>query len=254
MTLGFTALTVRTAVHQLGSVTSLSDLVGTANLAPVPAAVGPKRSGHRRGRHRRLHRGRHRQHPDPEADPGRHRLPALRRHVRDLAAVDRRGQRAQPGLQLGHRDRRAARPAAGGRADAAAAGRRAALGAVGEGRRGQHRRQRRRLVGLPALLLRPAPLRRRGQQQAVPEPARRVQDPVRPAAAAAVRPAHAPAGDRDQVLRPVRLELRLPRPAGPAGRGGRPARLRVRAGPGQGQPGRQGQAEDRARSGSSSPG
>ena len=44
MTLGFTALTVRTAVHQLGSVTSLSDLVGTANLAPVPAAVGPKRA------------------------------------------------------------------------------------------------------------------------------------------------------------------------------------------------------------------
>jgi lysophospholipase L1-like esterase len=44
MTLGFTALTVRTAVHQLGSVTSLSDLVGTANLAPVPAAVGPQRA------------------------------------------------------------------------------------------------------------------------------------------------------------------------------------------------------------------
>jgi lysophospholipase L1-like esterase len=44
MTLGFTALTVRTAVHQLGSITSLSDLVGTANLAPVPAAIGPKRA------------------------------------------------------------------------------------------------------------------------------------------------------------------------------------------------------------------
>jgi lysophospholipase L1-like esterase len=45
VTLGFTALTVRTAVDQLGSVTSLSDLVGTANLAPVPGAVGPKRTG-----------------------------------------------------------------------------------------------------------------------------------------------------------------------------------------------------------------
>jgi lysophospholipase L1-like esterase len=44
VTLGFTALTVRTAVDQLGSVTSLSDLVGTANLAPVPGAVGPKRT------------------------------------------------------------------------------------------------------------------------------------------------------------------------------------------------------------------
>ena len=44
VTLGFTALTVRTAVDQLGSVTSLSDLVGTANLAPVPDAVGPKRT------------------------------------------------------------------------------------------------------------------------------------------------------------------------------------------------------------------
>jgi lysophospholipase L1-like esterase len=44
LTLGFTALTVRTAVHELGSVTSLSDLVGPANLAPVPAAVGPKRA------------------------------------------------------------------------------------------------------------------------------------------------------------------------------------------------------------------
>lgn len=44
VTLGFTALTVRTAVDQLGSVTSLSDLVGTANLVPVPAPVGPARS------------------------------------------------------------------------------------------------------------------------------------------------------------------------------------------------------------------
>ena len=44
VTLGFTALTVRTAVDQLGSVTSLSDLVGTANLVPVPSPVGPKRT------------------------------------------------------------------------------------------------------------------------------------------------------------------------------------------------------------------
>jgi lysophospholipase L1-like esterase len=44
VTLGFTALTVRTAVDQLGSVTSLSDLVGTAKLAPIPAAVGPTRA------------------------------------------------------------------------------------------------------------------------------------------------------------------------------------------------------------------
>ena len=44
VTVGFTALTVRTAVDQLGSVTSLSDLVGTANLVPVPAAVGPTRT------------------------------------------------------------------------------------------------------------------------------------------------------------------------------------------------------------------
>jgi lysophospholipase L1-like esterase len=44
MTLGFTALTVRTAVQQLGSVSSLSDLVGTANLAPVPATVGKARA------------------------------------------------------------------------------------------------------------------------------------------------------------------------------------------------------------------
>ncbi len=44
VTLGFTALTVRTAIDQLGSVTSLSDLVGTANLIPVPAPVGPTRT------------------------------------------------------------------------------------------------------------------------------------------------------------------------------------------------------------------
>lgn len=44
VTLGFTALTVRTAVDQLGSITSLSDLVGTANLVPVPGPVGPARS------------------------------------------------------------------------------------------------------------------------------------------------------------------------------------------------------------------
>jgi hypothetical protein len=44
VTLGFTALTVRTAVDQLGSITSLSDLVGTVRLAPLPGAVGPKRT------------------------------------------------------------------------------------------------------------------------------------------------------------------------------------------------------------------
>jgi lysophospholipase L1-like esterase len=44
VTLGFTALTVRTAVDQLSSITSLSDLVGTVRLAPLPGAVGPKRT------------------------------------------------------------------------------------------------------------------------------------------------------------------------------------------------------------------
>jgi lysophospholipase L1-like esterase len=42
-TLGFTALTVRTAVRELGSVSSLSDLVGTATVAQVPDPVGPPR-------------------------------------------------------------------------------------------------------------------------------------------------------------------------------------------------------------------
>ena len=42
---GFTALTVSTAVRQLGGVTSLSDLVGTARLAPVPPTAGPPRTG-----------------------------------------------------------------------------------------------------------------------------------------------------------------------------------------------------------------
>lgn len=45
VTLGFTALTVRTAVRSLGSITSLSDLVGTATVAQVPAPVGPARTG-----------------------------------------------------------------------------------------------------------------------------------------------------------------------------------------------------------------
>jgi lysophospholipase L1-like esterase len=42
---GFTALTVSSAARQLGRVTSLSDLVGTAKLAPVPVTVGPQRTG-----------------------------------------------------------------------------------------------------------------------------------------------------------------------------------------------------------------
>ena len=42
---GFTALTVVSAARQLGRVRSLSDLVGTANLAPVPVTVGPQRTG-----------------------------------------------------------------------------------------------------------------------------------------------------------------------------------------------------------------
>ena len=42
---GFTALTVVSASRQLGRVKSLSDLVGTANLAPVPVSVGPQRTG-----------------------------------------------------------------------------------------------------------------------------------------------------------------------------------------------------------------
>ncbi len=40
----FTALTVVTAVQQLGDIKSLSDLVGTANVAPVPVSVGTKRT------------------------------------------------------------------------------------------------------------------------------------------------------------------------------------------------------------------
>jgi hypothetical protein len=40
----FTALTVISASRQLDQVTSLSDLVGTAKLAPVPITVGPKRT------------------------------------------------------------------------------------------------------------------------------------------------------------------------------------------------------------------
>jgi lysophospholipase L1-like esterase len=42
---GFTALTVTTVASELGRVTSLSDLVGTARLAPVPDTVGPRRVG-----------------------------------------------------------------------------------------------------------------------------------------------------------------------------------------------------------------
>lgn len=45
VTLGCTALTVRTAVRSLGSITSLSDLVGTATVAQVPDPVGPTRTG-----------------------------------------------------------------------------------------------------------------------------------------------------------------------------------------------------------------
>lgn len=45
VTAGSTALTVRTAVKELSNVTSLSDLVGTAKLVPVPQAVGPRRTG-----------------------------------------------------------------------------------------------------------------------------------------------------------------------------------------------------------------
>jgi lysophospholipase L1-like esterase len=44
VTAAFTALTVVSAAHQLGKVTSLSDLVGTAKLAPVPITVGAKRT------------------------------------------------------------------------------------------------------------------------------------------------------------------------------------------------------------------
>ena len=44
VTAGFTALTVVTAVRQLGDVRSLSDLVGTSNVAPVPVTVGTPRT------------------------------------------------------------------------------------------------------------------------------------------------------------------------------------------------------------------
>jgi len=44
VTAAFTALTVVSAAHQLGEVRSLSDLVGTAKLAPVPITVGAKRT------------------------------------------------------------------------------------------------------------------------------------------------------------------------------------------------------------------
>jgi lysophospholipase L1-like esterase len=44
VTAAFTALTVVSATHQLGKVRSLSDLVGTAKLAPVPITVGVKRT------------------------------------------------------------------------------------------------------------------------------------------------------------------------------------------------------------------
>jgi lysophospholipase L1-like esterase len=44
VTTGFTAVTAVTAAHQLGQVGSLSDLVGTARLAPVPVTVGPGRA------------------------------------------------------------------------------------------------------------------------------------------------------------------------------------------------------------------
>jgi lysophospholipase L1-like esterase len=45
ITAGFTALTVSSAVRQLGQISSLSDLVGQAKIAPVPAVVGPTRTG-----------------------------------------------------------------------------------------------------------------------------------------------------------------------------------------------------------------
>lgn len=44
VTAGFTALTVRTAVEELGSITSLADLVGTATVAQVPDPAGPVRT------------------------------------------------------------------------------------------------------------------------------------------------------------------------------------------------------------------
>lgn len=45
VTLGSTALTVRTAISELGKVNSLADLVGTATVAQVPDPVGPVRTG-----------------------------------------------------------------------------------------------------------------------------------------------------------------------------------------------------------------
>jgi lysophospholipase L1-like esterase len=45
VTVAFTALTVVSAAHQLGRMKSLSDLVGNANLAPLPLSVGPQRTG-----------------------------------------------------------------------------------------------------------------------------------------------------------------------------------------------------------------
>jgi lysophospholipase L1-like esterase len=45
VTSGFTAFTVVSAARQLGQVKSLSDLVGAANLAPIPLTVGRQRAG-----------------------------------------------------------------------------------------------------------------------------------------------------------------------------------------------------------------
>jgi hypothetical protein len=224
-------------VHQLGSSASLSDLVGTANLAPVPAAVGPKRA-------------------DTDVvvigdstAAGIGNTP-IQKPTREDIACQRSADAYATSLQsiagvsvlnlacssatvsqrlLGPQP--AAGPTLPPQVGVLRSVQSAKVVVVSIGRND---------VGWSDFLRYCYGLPRCDDEASNKLFQSRldcVQDPVRPAAAAAVRPAHAPAGDRHQVLRPAGLELRLPALQDPQAEAGGPPGYGFGPDPGQGQPG-----------------
>ena len=253
MTLGFTALTVRTAVHQLGSVTSLSDLVGTANLAPVPAAVGPKRVDtdvvvigdstaagigntplrSRPGQDIACQRSADAYATSLQSIAGVSVLNLACSSATSPTACSARSRRPGPTLP----------PQVGVLRSVQSA--KVVVVSIGANDVGWSDFLR-YCYGLP-----------RCDDEASNKLFQSRLDAFKIQYAQLLQqlsdlPTH-PQVIVTKYYDPLGLALRLSRPAGPAGRGRRPARLRVRPRPGQGRPGRQDQAEDRPAAGRAGP-
>ena len=161
------ALTVVTARDQLARVSTLADLMGTAPLVPIPApsaqraATSRSRSSATRPRPGSATR-RFPSRPTLDKTCGR-----SRGRVRHGACSPPPVCRSTTWRAARRRSRRACSvPRPGGRRENPAPGRGAQVDDVAASRDRQRRSQRRRLVGLPEVLLRAAALRRPAQRAA----------------------------------------------------------------------------------------